>query len=959
MHSFQKNNVYLQPVTDYFNFKIMKKITHLFAVTLIALTSFAQSAKKSMDYDAFDNWKRITERIISNDGNWAACRITPAKGDALVKLYNKSGEEKASFDCAGGIEFSHDAHFLIFSVTQPEDTLRMLKLKKTRREDIPLNKLAIHNTNTNSTQYVEQLKSYKLPAKWSGWIAYQTHPKAATNSTTSDTSENAEEKNTKKEKEVSDKNGYPLTLQNLSNQTTVTFPFVTGYVFAEEEKCLVYVTTGDEQEVQAGVYHYQLESGATTTLLAASAVYKQLSINKTGSRAAFLVNEDEKNTDGNNYALWYWQAPDEAATKVASSESEGLPEHWIINEYGALSFGEKTGRLFFGASPAIRQKDTTLLDDERSTVDVWHWQEEVLQSMQVVNKNNDLRKTYLAVYHPDKNTIIQLASPDMPNVQLIDEGDHTYAVSLVNKPYQLESMWRGRTVNDLYLIDITTGVASLIKKQLDGRPAVSPAFQYLFWYHAPEGSWFTYHIANGMEVRVTSPLLLPCHDELNDVPDFPGSYSYAGWTKDDKAFLVYDRYNIWKVQPNEAAQPINLTINGHGTKTSYRLLRLDRDQTYIDETALQMLTGFNQLTKESAFYSSDFRTDEAPQVLLSGNFALNNLIKAKNDNTVIYTQERFDLFPDLLLSDLTFKKSVKLTDANPQQSNYIWGTAELVEWTSLDGKPLEGLLIKPENFDHRKQYPMIVNFYERSSDGLHNHRTPEAHRSTIDYHYYSSNGYLIFNPDIVYEDGYPGESAYNCAMPGIMMLIEKGFVDKNRIGAQGHSWGGYQVAYLATRTDIFAAIESGAPVVNMFSAYGGIRWETGLNRAFQYEHGQSRIGAGIWESPLRYIENSPLFFMDKVNTPILIMANDQDGHVPWYQGIEYFIALRRLKKPAWLLNYSGEPHWPLTYANRKDFQIRMSQFFNHYLKGDPMPEWMANGRPAIDKDFNTGYEIVD
>ncbi|MCU0456013.1 MAG: prolyl oligopeptidase family serine peptidase, partial [Bacteroidales bacterium] len=238
---------------------------------------------------------------------------------------------------------------------------------------------------------------------------------------------------------------------------------------------------------------------------------------------------------------------------------------------------------------------------------------------------------------------------------------------------------------------------------------------------------------------------------------------------------------------------------------------------------------------------------------------------------------------------------------------------------------------------------------------LFSHRMPEAHRSTIDYHYYTSNGYLVFNPDVHYINGYPGQSAFNCVMPGITALLEKGFVDEKRIGAQGHSWGGYQVAYLATRTNLFAAIESGAPVVNMYSAYGGIRWETGVNRSMQYEHQQSRIGATIWEAPHLYWENSPLFAIEKVQTPILIMSNDQDGAVPWWQGIEFFVAMRRLGKPAWLLNYNGEPHWPQKMPNKVDFQKRMSQFFGHYLKGEPMPEWMKDGVPATEKEFTLGY----
>jgi dipeptidyl aminopeptidase/acylaminoacyl peptidase len=217
---------------------------------------------------------------------------------------------------------------------------------------------------------------------------------------------------------------------------------------------------------------------------------------------------------------------------------------------------------------------------------------------------------------------------------------------------------------------------------------------------------------------------------------------------------------------------------------------------------------------------------------------------------------------------------------------------------------------------------------------------------------------VIFNPDIEYSVGYPGESAFNCVIPGVTSLVEKGFIDKDNIGVQGHSWGGYQIAYLVTKTDIFKAAESGAPVPNMISAYGGIRWWTGLSRQFQYEHTQSRIGGTPWEYPARYIENSPIFNIDKINTPLLIMHNDADGHVPWYQGIEFFVSLRRLGKPSWFLNYNGEPHWPLKMQNRKDFNIRMAQFFDYYLKGDAKPVWMEKGVTPMQKGIQQGYELM-
>ena len=273
-----------------------------------------------------------------------------------------------------------------------------------------------------------------------------------------------------------------------------------------------------------------------------------------------------------------------------------------------------------------------------------------------------------------------------------------------------------------------------------------------------------------------------------------------------------------------------------------------------------------------------------------------------------------------------FDQEQQISHANPQQADYRWGTIELMEWTAYDGQELRGLLVKPDDFDPNKKYPVIVNFYERSTDRLHRHGAPFAGRSTIGYAYYANQGYVIFNPDVPYEVGYPGKSCYNAVMSGVDALSENSWVDTDRIAVQGHSWGGYQIAHLLTKTDKFRCAEAGAPVVNMISAYGGIRWGSGMSRMFQYEHTQSRIGGTLWDKPELYLENSPIFNTDKVTTPVLILHNDEDGAVPWYQGIEYFMALRRLGKKAWFLNYNNEPHWPVKWQNRLDFNIRLQQF---------------------------------
>jgi dipeptidyl aminopeptidase/acylaminoacyl peptidase len=307
---------------------------------------------------------------------------------------------------------------------------------------------------------------------------------------------------------------------------------------------------------------------------------------------------------------------------------------------------------------------------------------------------------------------------------------------------------------------------------------------------------------------------------------------------------------------------------------------------------------------------------------------------------------------------MEFKHVKKLSDANPQQKKYKWPKVELVSWTSFTGETLKGLLYTPENLDKSKKYPMLVYFYERSSEGLYRHQRPAPSRSTINKAFYVSNDYIVFVPDITYKTGFPGQSAYNAIVSGTQYLTQQfSFIDKKHIGLQGQSWGGYQTAWLITHTDMFAAAMAGAPVSNMTSAYGGIRWGTGLSRMFQYEHTQSRIGGTLWEKPLLYIENSPLFHAPEINTPLLMMHNDNDGAVPWYQGIEMFVALRRLDKPVWMLNYNNEPHnlKGSSWANRVDLSTRMYQFFNHYLKGKPAPKWMEEGVPATEKGKTLGY----
>ena len=449
--------------------------------------------------------------------------------------------------------------------------------------------------------------------------------------------------------------------------------------------------------------------------------------------------------------------------------------------------------------------------------------------------------------------------------------------------------------------------------------------------------------------------------EEDDHPMIPEPYGIAGWTQDDQDVLLYDHYDIWKISTGDG-KAINLTDgNGRRTKCTYRYIPT-KDQTeepFIRNDETIMLSVFNNITKENGLATVNVAKAAAPKIAALGGYTYGNPQKAKDAEVYAYTKGNFQCPNDIYLTYTPGRREQKLTSINPQQKDYNWGTVELFHWNAFDGTQLDGLLYKPEDFDPTKKYPVMIYFYEKRSESMYNYIMPQPSWSTVNLAFYCSRGYIVFVPDIVYHAGTPGESAYNCIVSGAEALARNTWVDKDNMAIQGQSWGGYQVAYLITRTNMFKAAGAGAPVANMTSAYGGIRWQTGMSRQFQYEQSQSRIGRDLWNGVELYMENSPLFKLPHVSTPVLIMHNDNDGAVPWYQGIEMFMGLRRLGKPAWLLEYNNEEHNLKERRNRKDLTIRLQQFFDHYLKNAPMPAWMKNGVPTSRKGEYFGFEYVE
>jgi dipeptidyl aminopeptidase/acylaminoacyl peptidase len=950
----------------------MKRLFALLSLALAAWPAFSQN-KKPIEHADVHRWRKIEQQKISNDGAWVSwTQAAVTEGDPTLHLWNRESDQAQTFARATDAQFSDDAKWLIFRIKPPLDSLKALRRKKAKDEDLPKDTLAILELASGKLEKIPRLRNFSVPEKWNGWLAFQCEPeKAAPAKKDTSAAKPAAEKTKKKSPKKEDKdNGYRLVVRYLPNALQDTFAYVKEFAVSKRAPSILLYSTGQGDTMtfaanpkveKNGIYLLSLSNYSAKPLLQAKGKFQQLVLDDYGAQAAFVADLDSTKARIRPWQLGYWDVEMKAAELIAGPQSDFLPTpQWQISEHARPIFSDDARKLYFGIAPPPLLNDTTLLKEEIVDVEVWTWTDKRLYTQEETRLDAEKKRSYPTVFYTRKKNFVPLGSPEVPELRFQEERNADRALGFTEEPYAQYLTSEGTAHKNLYAVNLENGEKRLIVKDLRCNPRLSPEANYIAWWSDPDTAWFAWNARTATIARLTDNRTVAFFNEENDVPDYPNEHGLAGWLQGDEALLIYDQYDLWKIDPDGQKKPQRLT-QGRETQTTYRYLRLDPEVRSIAPNARLLLHQSDEITNAEGYAWLELKTGKI-EPWLGGAFAHSRApLKAKSADNLLFTRENFQTFPDLCFADFAQKEKSEaanarqISNANPQQSEYNWGSIEMVEWTSLTGEKLKGLLVKPADFDSTRQYPMLVNFYEKLSDERYRHRAPDFHRSQINYTVYASRGYLVFAPDIPYRTGYPGESAYDAILSGVTSLISKGFVDSKRVALQGHSWGGYQAAYLVTRTNLFACAEAGAPVANMTSAYGGIRWESGLSRAFQYEHQQSRIGGTLWEKPKQYLENSPLFALDKVETPLLILHNDKDGAVPWYQGIELFSGLRRLGKPAWMLNYNDEPHWPVKLQNRIDFQRRMQQFFDHYLLGAPAPSWMTRGVPPMEKGILQGY----
>lgn len=958
---------------------------------LLAVSLPLWPQKRPLTHHDYNSWKAISSQKLSSDGRYLAYLLYTFDGDGELVVRNlQSNEERrvkvgyrapvAERDPEAAPEsgppqprgvnfqFTADNRKVVFGTFPEKADLDKARKEKKKPEEMPKNGMGILDLASGEIQRFEKVLSFQVPEKGTGWVAYRKEgapdktPSEGKPEANDDAADQARRGAAARPTGATRKEfGSDLVLRNLADNSERTFAEALEYSLSKDARTLVYTVASRKNE-QNGVFVFAVGGGGDPKLiLGGKGSYSKLTWDDKQTEMALLSDKDDDSSKQPKQKLYLWTAGAGAAEEVVSTATAGFRAGFVISERGNLSFSKDGKRLFFGTAPPAPPRktgDETEGPDEKVSMDLWHWKDDNVQPMQKVRAEADRNRNYRAVYHVAAKKLVQAADPSMAELTPVE--DTNMAIGSDDRAYRHLVEFDERAA-DFYTVNLETGERKPLARKQRGTFSASPDGRYAVTFDGK--NWKSFRLGDGKEVNLTGALGVAFQNEEHDVPGTPTPYGPAGWTKDGQYVLLYDRYDVWQFSPDGSLSR-NLTAGyGRKNKIQLRYVRFGPEEsgpgfgrfggggaaTPIDPKEPLLLRAENLETRDAGFFRTKIDANEAPEKLLMAARNFSNPVKAKDADVVMLTAGSFEEFPDIQITDSGFRSLRKASDANPQRAQFRWGTAELIPFRNTDGVPLQAVLYKPENFDPSRKYPMIVYIYERLTQNVHRFVTPSPGTS-INISYYVSNGYLVLTPDIAYTLGYPGPSALKCVLPAVQAVADKGFLDENAIGIQGHSWGGYQISYMVTQTTRFKAAAPGAPVANMTSAYDGIRWGSGLPRQFQYERTQSRIGGSLWQYPERFLENSPLFHADRIRTPLLILHNDADDAVPWYQGIELFLAMRRLGKEAYMCTYNGEPHGIRRHANQRDYTMRLQQFFDHFLKGAPKPEWMERGVPFLEKE---------
>ncbi len=957
----------------------------------------AADAPVPLDYKAYDGWSAIRTPKISDDGTHFAYALTPEDGDPTLVVRDLGSGAERRETRGNAPAFAGDGRFVVFTHVAAKKDVDAAKKAKKPESQQPKNGLGILDLRSSQpAEITNDVKTIAVAKNGGATIAYRAEPSPAPSaSPAASASPVASAKPSAPPKaepapqipapvasgspapaasgspapaasgspapspspssspapkaDKTKETGSALTIRDLASGKRVTAADATELAVSDDDRFVAYATETKNGK-NDGFHVYDVAKGTTYDVLTGEGRYRDVAIARDGSSLAFLSDVATYKNDVPHDALYVvdLRAAKPVAVKAVDEGTSGLPASTTPNANGKLRFSRDGRRVFVGtaAAPTPMPSGTPA----PMAVDLWSYRDDVLQSQQKHDATTERKRTYAAAYDLATSRFAQLGSPSMRTVTTVDEGD--VALGQDDRPYRRSGSWTGEEYVDAYAVALETGRRRLLGKHLSSAD-LSPGGKYLLSWDEPSRHWFATRTADGHRVELGARAGVAFHNVDDDHPAPPPPYGFGGWLAGDRGVMIYDEYDVWLANP-ETGAATNLTRGaGRAARTAYSPVSTDPEATSFPAGKPILLTlidtrdyssGYARVAPGGGVPRTLFK---APEIVYGVrnvfNAGLHDLgsapLAAKHADRYVFPRESFRTYRDWWATDSSFARLAKITDANPQQAKYRWGTERLISYTSADGRPMRAVMLVPDGLRANRKAPMLVYFYETWAEMFHSYYTP-APGTSPNFSRYVSNGYVVLFPDVHYRDGHPGKSALDCILPAVDAALKTGYADPKRVGVAGHSWAAYQINYMITKTHRFRAAEAGAAVDDMISAYSGIRLESGVVREGQYERGQSRIGFTPWDRPDLYLENSGLFGIKSITTPYLTIHNDQDGAVPQFQGIEFITAMRRLGKEAYLFSFDGEDHNLKGREQQKYWTVHLDEWFDYWLKGAPRPAWM-------------------
>ena len=928
-------------------------------------------------------WKSIGTTAVSNDGQWFAYRIAPGEGDAQVVVKRaKAGEKELTFevgeiptpaagagrggDAGGGaasaLDFSEDSKWVAFS-TYPSRR----EAQRLRRQRRPVqNGVTIVNLATGEKREYPRIRRFAFSGAASTWIALQRQAAAA------EGRGGAAATPTPVPGLPDRPRGTDLILRELASGQELNVGNVADFTFSKDGSLLAW-TIDAQDKVGNGLQLRDMSRGTVAVLDSGNASYERPAWTEKGDGLSVLKGSDDRALRDKRYVVLGFTgfgtgAPQKASYDPASDKA--FPAGMTISPNRAPQWTEDLQALTFGIH-IPRPRDTSTAGggeaddnatprdsddaarpaaapdtnpDEKIDLVLWHWLDKRLQSQQEVQEAGDRSFSYLAEYRVQPKTFVRLGDEDLRTVNIAPK--QKFAIGQDDREYELLGNLDGRRFQDIYVIDMATGTRKLALKRARWYNGPSPDGKSFLYYE--DGNYHVYSMESGQTRNITAAAQISFVDAEDDHNVIKPPAGTIGWAKDSASVLLSDNWDIWQI-PVAGGAAVNLTGNGRKDQIRYQrrypIEPIAERAQGIDLAKPQYFAAYGEWTKKAGI--AKLTPGKSGVELLNWSDAsFATLTKAQNADQYVYSRSTTTEPSDYYIADASLANGQRLTDQRPQVSSFAWTEGvTLVNYTSDKGDKLQAALFLPAGYEKGKAYPTIVNIYEKMSQGANQFANPTA--NGFNRSYYTSNGYAVLLPDITYKVNDPGMSAVWCVVPALKAAIATGIVDAKKVGLTGHSWGGYQTSFLVTQTDMFAAAVAGAPLTNMISMYSLIYKNTGGGNGAIFEASQGRFKGGYWDNWDAYYRNSPVFFAKNVKTPLMILHNDKDGAVDFTQGVEYYNTLRRLQKPVIMLEYIGENHGLRKPSNMRDYTVRMKEYFDHYLKGAPAPEWLTKGVPRL------------